>query len=250
MQTKRSAFLEAFIKVSPDFNTVFLNHCGNPVKLLSDIQVIEILSTKKSFKLFREFALSHPLVSKLDVTSSFRKKEVWIELNDGTALHFMFYHELVYHSMSLISVKEFIKAATVNEFGMLSLPLPYQFDYLALRVQFTSESMADRFRNYFSALEQSSRAIVFSFMQPRYDLVMNVIEDLYEPAGHIKYKMMVGLRHSGRNSLLRLAVRVIQQGIFSILHVFTPRTNSLIPDPGQQQKGDATSPALKKAQNY
>jgi hypothetical protein len=249
MQTKRSAFLEALIKVSPDFNTVFLNHCGNPVKLLSDIQVIEILATRKSFKLFRDFALSNLLVSKVDVTPSFRKKEVWVELNDGTALHFMFYHELIYHSMSLISVKEFIKVAAVNEFGMLTLPVPYQFDYLALNVQFTNIPMADRFRNFFSSLDQPSRTMVFAFMQPRYDLVMNVIEDLYQPAGHLKYKMMVGLRHAGRNSLLRLAVRLIQQGIFGILHIFTPRTNSLIPDPGQQ-KGDAASPALKKAQNY
>jgi hypothetical protein len=250
MQTKRSAFLEAFIKVSPDYQTVFLNHCGNPLKLLSDIQVIELLSTRKSFKLFREFALSHPLVSKVDVTVSFRKKEVWIELNDGTALHFMFYHELIFHSISLISVKEFISKATVNEFGMLALPIPYQFDYLALNVQFTNVPMADRFRNFFSGMDQPSRASVFSFMQPRYDLVMNVIEDLYEPGGHIKYKMMVGLRHAGRNSLLRLAVRLIQQGIFGMLRIFTPRTNSLIPDPGQQQKGDSASPSFKKAQNY
>lgn len=250
MLVSRSEFLEALIKASADLGTVFLNQSGSPTRMLSDLQVIELLATKKSFKAFRDFALAHPLVSKIDIITRFRRKEVWLELTNGTELHFMFYHDVITQSLSLINVKEFLAAATVNEFGMLTLPNPYQYEYLTVTVQFTGMPLADRYKNYFSALDGDARRALFTHMQSRYDLVMSVIEDLYEPNGKVKYSMMVGLRHAGRNSLLMLMFRIIKMGVFGFLRIFTPRSNTLIPDPGQQKHDHTEAPSMRKAQNY
>ena len=213
--------------------------------MLTDSQAIEFLSSKKSFKQFQEFALSDPFVSKIDVIAYFRKKEVWVSLTDGTALHFMFYHDVISHGLSLISIKEFHQHSTTNEFGILVPSRKQQYEYLVLQVQFNGVPMADRFRNIFSGLDDLSRRELFQHIQPKYDLVLSVIEELYEPLGQFRYRMMVGLRHERRNSLLGLAIRVISQGIFNLFRLFTPKTRVLIPDPGQQQQQTVSAPKLR-----
>ena len=227
---------------------MFMNFSGNPSRMLTDLQVIELLAGKKSFQKFKSFSLSHPLLSKLDVISHFRKKEVWAHFIDGTALHLMFYHEMISHGMSLISVKDFQKHASVNEFGMLVPLRKHQFEFLVLQVQFEGSPLQDKFRTLFSGLDELGRRELFQHIQPKYDLVLSVIEELFDPLGQTRYKMMVGLRHERRNSLLALAIRVISHGVFNLFKLFTPRTSAFVPDPGQQKTEARRETTLKKAQ--
>ncbi|HEX5001180.1 MAG TPA: hypothetical protein VFW78_01685 [Bacteroidia bacterium] len=250
MNTNRVLFLESFIKASPALKTVFLNQSGNPLKLLSDTSVIEVLSSKKSFHDFTEFALSDPLISKLDVIKHFLKKEVWIELTDGSALHFMFIHQPVAQGLSLLNTKDFYETAETNEFGMLVPHYTRQFEYHVIKVQFTGEPMADRFRALIKNMDSAARQQVFNHIQPKFNLVISVLEELFEPLSRIKYNMVVSLRHSKRNSLFMLTLRLIRMGIFKLLRFFAPKSKTFVPDPGQQHHKKASDSAIKKAENY
>jgi len=250
MNTNRVVFLESFIKASPALKTVFLNQSGNPLKLLSDTSVIELLSSKKSFQDFTEFALTDPVVSKLDVIKHFLKKEVWVELTDGSELHFMFIHQPVAQGLSLISTKDFYETSEINEFGMLVPHFTRQFEYHVIKVQFTTEPMAERFRAQIKNMDAVARQQVFNHIQPKYNLVISILEELFEPLSRIKYNMIVSLRHSKGNSLFMLALRLMRMSIFKLIRFFAPKSSSFVPDPGQQQHKKASDAAIKKAENY
>lgn len=233
MSIHRNSFIESFAQNSPALNTIFLNHVGAPSKLLTDVPTIELLADKNAINNFIIFCTAHPLVKHIKVSSYYRFKNILVEFVDGSELHFCLLTNMIRKSFLCLNVSDIRKTATVNSFGMLVPELKYHIEYMALKTQFNKDPLSDRYKNYFSGFNFKERAVVFKYLQTRYNLIFNTIEDLYKPKPNIFLTILIGLRSEKENTLFKMFIRSIEITLYRLLSYVSKREKHIIPSLSQ-----------------
>lgn len=221
MPIDRNDFIESFARATPSLNLVFLNHSGGPDKLLTDISSIDLLADKNSHAAFITFCETHPLVLRIREFPEFMRSKFVVELNDGSELNFTLIRSMIRKTLLCLNVGEVRKEASVNHFGMLVASNHHHFDYLILNYQFAGVPVPDRYKHHFSTFDFVQRTEIFKYMQSRYHLVFNTLEDLYKPARKTVLTLMVGLRSEPKNTLLQMFFRSAGIGLFNLFGAFT-----------------------------
>ncbi|MBL0340760.1 MAG: hypothetical protein IPP71_07490 [Bacteroidetes bacterium] len=229
MTSHRINFLEAFAKSTPALNLIFLNHSGAPSKLLNDITSIDLLADKKATSDFVAFCETHPLVIEIHIHPMFGKTEVVVELVDRSEIKFHLIRSMVRKALYCLPVSSIRKDAFVNEFHMLVASHAHHFEYLFLNCQFAGMPLPDRYKNYYSGFDFASRTSIFRYIQPRYDLVINNLDDLYQPKAGIVLSIMVALRKEKENSLFKMMLRTLEYGFFNLFGFITKKVSHLHP---------------------
>lgn len=233
MNTNRNGFLESFAQSTPLLQVIFLNHSGAPGKLLNDISTIDLLSDKKSTAEFITYCESHPLVKELRILPQYRKTEITVEFQDRSELRFILVRSMVRKALSCLPLQDIRKQSFVNEYNMLVAAHHHHFEYLMLNCQFASMPFADRYRNYFSTFDFEKRTQVFRYIQPRYDFVINNLDELYQPKSGTVLKIMVGLRKEKSNTLFRMLMRLIEYAFFNMFGFITKKIRHVKPSGGK-----------------
>ncbi len=229
MNSHRIRFVESLAKSSALLNLVFLNHSGAPSKLLNDITSIDLLADKKAIADFVQFCSINSLVKEITIIPQFRKTEIIVELIDRSQLKFHLIVSMVRKALWCLPIADIRKESFVNEFNMLVPSNSHHFEYLLLQYQFAGSPFQDRYKNYFSSFDFTNRTEVFRYIQPRFDLVINNLDELYKPKASTLLKIMVSLRKNKENSLLKMIVRTIEYGFFNLFGVVTKKITHLHP---------------------
>src|SRR4030095_2630784 len=191
MNINRTDFLEAFARSTPSLNLICLNHSGSPTRLLTDISSITLLADKQGYKDFIEYCKKHQLVKEIIIYPHFRRSTAIVSFRDGSELNFTLLRQMVRKTFNCINVDEVRQKAFINEFGML-VPAPENhFEFMILNCQFSKYILADRYRNYFATFDFNTRALIFKYIQSRFSLVFNTLEDLYEPKPNILLSIVI-----------------------------------------------------------
>jgi len=218
---------------------------GPPSKLLNDISSIDLLSDKKSKKDFINYCHAHPLVKGLTISPLFRKTNILVEFQDGSEMSFSLISNLVQKALLCLDVKGIRKSAFVNEFGMLIPAKEFHFEYLILKSLISKDPISERYRNYFSGYESTSRTVIFKYIQTRYNLVFNTLEDLYAPKPNMALAIIIGLRAEPENTLLKMFIRSIELIIFNLLRRLSKKEEFIPSSPvhasGNQSSGKKRS---------
>jgi hypothetical protein len=233
MNTHRNGFLESFAQSSALLKLIFLNHSGAPSKLLSDISSIDLLADKKSTSDFISYCESHPLVNEIRIVPQYKKTEIILEFKDNSELRFCLIRKMIRKALSCLTIEKIRKEGYVNEFNMLVASHHHHYEYILLVCQFAGMPFPDRYRNYFSAFNFENRTQIFRYIQPRYDLVINNLEELYQPKSNTVLHIMVGLRKEKYNSLFRMFLRLIEYGLFNLTSFLLKKTIHVSPSGGQ-----------------
>ncbi len=223
MNTDRISFLESLAKNSALLKVVFLNHSGAPSKLIADLWSLDLLADRKATQEFIHFCEGHAMVKELRISREFRRTEIIVKFLDTTEMRFILLRGMIRKAFSCLHVDEIRATAFVNEFGMNVAAHEHHFDYIFLSCQFAQISFPDRYKNYFSSFDFDTRTKVFRYIQPRYDLVINTLDELYTPKGSTQLKIMVGLRRDPMNSLFKMILRVVEYGFFKFFRLFRKR---------------------------
>ncbi len=233
MNTNRNGFLESFAQSTPLLKVIFLNHSGAPAKLLNDISTIDLLVDKNSTADFISYCESHPLVKELRILPQYRKTEIIVEFQDRSELRFNLIRSMIRKALTCLPLQDIRSQAFVNEHNMLVAAKHHHFEYLMLNYQFAGNAFADRYRNYFSTFNFESRTQVFRYIQPRFDLVINNLDELYQPKSGTVLKIMVGLRKEKSNSLFKMLLRLIEYSFFNIFGFITKKVLHVKPSGGK-----------------
>lgn len=185
---------------------------------------VDLLVSKKGKESFIDYCLKHPLVNEVILTPRFMRTKLMISFKDGSQLNFKLIRSMVRKSLECLQTSEIVKSSSVNDFGMLVPSNEHHYEYVFLKYQFSESAFPDKFQKYFSSLDVKGRTDIFRYIQPKYNLVFNVIEDLYVPKGGVLLKIMIGLRHMNSNTLMKMAFRFFQQGMWNLLHLFSPKS--------------------------
>lgn len=223
MKIDRNSFLESFALNSPALNVIFMNHLGAPTKLLTDISTIELLANKTAVKNFIQYCKSHPLVKDLVVRPQYRNKNILIEFQDGSEMNFLLISNIVHKTLLCLDVNAIHKSAYINEFGMLVPSCEHHFEYIILKCQFGRDPLSERYKNYFSNFDSKSRAVIFKYIQTRFNLVFNTLEDLYTPKPNMLLAILIGLRAEPENLLIRMFLRSLAQVFFNLFGWYTKK---------------------------
>jgi len=216
MSINRNSFIEAFAPSTPGLNLIFLNHLGAPTKLLTDVPTIEMLSDKHAKIAFIEYCKSHPLVKDLVLSPQYRKTNILVQFLDGSEMNFSLITKMVRKTMLCLNIPAIRKSAFINEFGMLVPKKEYHFEYMVLKCQFSKDPLSDRYKNYFAGFEFNERAEIFKYMQTRFNLIFNTLEDLYKPKANMLLAIMIGLRGEKKNSLFQMFLRSFEVAYFRL----------------------------------
>jgi hypothetical protein len=202
---------------------------------------IDLLTDKKGVSQFIEYCKSHFLVNEIIILPKFYRTKIQISFIDGSQLNFKLVRKMIKKGLDCIPITDILKHATVNNFGMLIPACHHHFEYLLIKYQFAESAFPDKFQKYFSSLDVNNRTAIFRYIQPKYNLVFNVIEDLYIHKGGVLLKIMVGLRHKKNNSLLKMAFRISQLTLWKISHIFL---SSMVVIPSKNLPGPKSGSAL------
>ena len=244
MKSQRIAFLELFAQSTPLLKLIFLNHSGEPAKLLNDISTIDMLADENSTLDFINYCTSHKHVNTISIIPQYRKTEITIEFKDRSELKFYLLKSMIRKALACLPIDDIRKESYVNEFNMLVSAPHHHYEYVFLSCQFAGMPFAERYKTYFSAFDFENRTKIFRYIQPRYDLVINNLEELYTPKASTLLKIMVGLRKDKRNSLFRMFLRVIEYGFFNLAGIMTKKVVQVFPS-----SGDSTETAGSRKNN-
>jgi hypothetical protein len=249
MTLNRNIFLDDLVKDSVNLKILFMNHSGAPNKLHSDLPSIDLLTDTKGVKTFIEYSKSHSLTNELVLKPCHYHSEILVSFKDGSQLNFYLLNKFVNKSLDCLPVKDVFRNALVNDFGMLVPACSHHFEYILNKYQFDKTEFPDKFQKYFSALDASDRTSVFRYIQPKYNLVFNVIEDLYIPKGGVLLKLTIGLRRLSTNTLPRMAYRALILGFWKVSHLF--RKQSVIYGVGGNSESSKKSNSpIERKSNY
>jgi hypothetical protein len=245
MNIHRNSFFENFAPATPSLQLIFLNHLGAPAKLLNDISTIDLLAEKKSKAAFINYCKSHPLVKGMIITNQFRVTNILVEFLDGSEIRFSLLDNMVRRALLCLNPKAIQKESTTNDFGMLVPCKEHHFEYMTLKCQFNKDPLSERYNTFFATYEFHSRAAIFKFMQKRYNLIYNTLEDLYKPKPNYLLSIMIGLRGDKENTLFRMFIRTIGLALFNLFGFYTKRAIHIKPTPVKSSQ--PTSPKKSSA---
>ena len=229
MTIHRTEFLEALARNTPSLGLVCMNHSGSPTKLLTDISTITFLADKQSRAAFIEYCRYHTLVKEITIHPHYRWLTIIVAFKDGSELDFTIMPQLVRKTLVCMDIRSVKPKSFVNEYGML-VPAPgHHYEFMILNCQFSKYILADRYRNYFSTFDFATRASIFRYIQEKFNLVFNTLEDLYEPKPGMLLSIVVGLRSEKSNTLLRMLFRSMEHVSFNLFGFITKKTKRISP---------------------
>jgi len=238
MNSNRGIFLETFVKATPQLKTIFLNHSGNPTRLLTDTARIIMLADSEALNNFIDYCREHKLVKKNQIIRGFRHTESWLSFEDGSELRFLFLKNILWKMLVCLPVNEIRKEAFVNDFGMLVPQPKHHFEYLFLSHQFTGSAVPDKFKAVFKEYSIETRTTIFRYIQPKFDLVFNTLEDLFTPSTSVLIKLMLGLRKAKPNSLYRIFFRTLGFIFFNISGFIFGKEKTILPSLNPKTESD------------
>jgi len=242
----RNILIDALVKNSQRINCVFLNHCGSPAKLHSDISTIDLLVDKDGYHDFLSFCRSHDAVKEVLLFPRFKRTKVLVKLKDGSELSLKLIRNMIHNGLSTLPIDEIWQECHTNSDGLLVPAEHHHYEYVMMKCQFSGVAFQDKYQKYFSSMDAANRSNVFRYLQFKYNFVFNTIEDLYKPKGSLLLRITVGLRALDENSLGRLVGRLLGNFAWNVVHLFLPRKKRLGPlSPEQAGKPNQGHQAAK-----
>lgn len=242
----RNSFLTDLAAHSVELNTVILNHSGSPEKLFSDLSAIDLLSAKVSNSAFFDFCRKHPFVIQMKVFRELMTARVELEFRDGSELKINVVRNVFRKGLISLPAADIFRDAHVNEFGMLVPSVPHHYEYILMKHQFAGIEFPDRYRRFFSSMDFESRQSIFRYIQLKYHLVFNTIEELYIPKASIRLNLIVGLRQQNENSLFRAFFRSFGFFFFKLARMIFRDGKEIEIHPDKTSPTDVSQPRAKR----
>lgn len=212
----RNLFIETLAKESATLKIAFLNHTGNPDSLQTDLSSVDLLISKSTTPALFHYCKTHPIVRQYIVTKYLYHSALLFSFNDGSELKMNLIQNKQQNGLLLLQATAMHASATLTPAEFLSPSCEHHYEYIVLTSQLDGIPVPDRYKKYFSSLNTEKRARIFSYLQKKYSLIFNSIEDLYAPDTNIRLQLIIGLRKLRENTLLKILFRLIRTRLFTL----------------------------------
>jgi hypothetical protein len=152
--------------------------------------VLQLLTDRKNRDRVLEAFLKDPDTESADVRKRNFRTEVLIKRTHGGKVRLRLVHQLDFMGLVYLDMHELLRNCTLDTDGIKWLSPACHFEEVILYHRVRVETLPDRFRHYFSTLDDESRNSIFRHMTGKYRVNINVIEDLYKHHSRFSRKIL------------------------------------------------------------
>lgn len=212
----RNLFVEVLAKESAKLKVVFLNHTGNPDILQTDLSSVDLLIDKPTVASFVNFCKRHPMVKQFILDKQLHQSSLHFTFEDGSELKMNLIHNKQKNGLLLLQTPAILAAAVLTPTSFLSPSFEHHYEYILLQCQLEGIPVPERYRKYFSSMDGEKRVRIFSYLQKKYNLIFNSIDELFSPDENTRLQLIIGLRKLKANTLLKVFFRSLRTLLFSL----------------------------------
>lgn len=184
------AYLERCLKRLTRVRYAIHHHNRTLTEILESGAMLQLLSDKKNRDRILDAFLRDPETVSADVRKRNFRTEVLLRRTQGGKVRLRIVHRLDYMGLVYLDMLEILRNCTTDSVGIKWLSPPCHFEEVILYHRVRVETLPERFRTYFSSLDEEARNSIFRHMTGKYRVNINVIEDLYKHHSRFTRKIL------------------------------------------------------------
>lgn len=179
MHTDRNQFLVFLAKECSGLNYVFLNYTFNSIFDIHSSDKLELLIDKEDYASLLYVISSGKDISKIKTKKVLYAQVIDIKFTDHSSLSFQIKTTIERNGIVLMNSSEILKESVYNE-QHIKTPSPrHLFEYIVIYNLLQKKNVEDKIVNFFNAFSKETRAKIFAHIVPKYNFVINVLDELY-----------------------------------------------------------------------
>lgn len=168
-----------------------IHHHYRPLdEILESGSVLHLLTDRKNRNRILDAFMKDPDTVSADVRKRNYRTEVLLRRNQGEKVRLRLVHRLDFMGLVYLDMQEMLRNCVTDSNGIRWLSPACHFEEVILHHRVRVETLPDRFREYFSSLDEESRNAIFRHMTGKYRVNINVIEDLYKHHSRFSRKIL------------------------------------------------------------
>jgi hypothetical protein len=220
MTSARNKFIHFLIKECSGLNYVLLKYIYDDLSELPADEKLELLIDKDDYK-----TLLYVISSSKEIRNLKSKKEVGsqiikINFTDHSSLVMKIKIELVRKGIVLMNSREVLKHSITNNDKIKIPGHCHQFEYILLSSIYNKKDVEEKFRKYFTGLNFEMRSKIFAHIRPKYNFILNVLDDLYVFSANNYRKIHIAIKSQKANKGWRYNFHKIIFAFDSVIRAF------------------------------
>lgn len=152
--------------------------------------VLQILTDRRNRDRILDAFLKDSDTVSADVRKRNYRTEVLLRTTQGIKVRLRMMHRLDFMGLVYLDMYEMLTECITDSSGIKWLSPAVHFEEVILHHRVRVETLPDRYREYFSSLDDESRNAIFRHMTAKYRVNINVIEDLYKHHSRFTRKIL------------------------------------------------------------
>lgn len=175
-----NGYIERCLKRLARVRYAIHHHDRGLSEIISSGIVLQLIADRRYRDRILDAFLKDPETLSADVRKRNFRTEILIRRTTGDKVRLRMVHQLDFMGLVYLDLHEMLRDCTIDSDGIKWLSPACHFEEVILYHRVRVETLPDRFRQYFSGLDEESRNAIFRHMTGKYRVNINVIEDLYK----------------------------------------------------------------------
>jgi hypothetical protein len=185
-----NGYLERCLKRLTRIRYAIHHHNRSLHEILTSGSVLQLLTDSKNRDRILDIFLKDPDTVSADVRKRNYRTEILLRRNQGGKVRLRLVHRLDFMGLVYLDMHEMLRNCITDSNGIKWLSPAYHFEEVILYHRVRVETLPDRFRQYFSSLDEETRNAIFRHITGKYRVNINVIEDLYKHHSRFSRKIL------------------------------------------------------------
>lgn len=220
MNSGRNRFLTFLTQNISGLNYVMLNYVYDDITQLPQTEPLEILIDKDDYKALLYVLSTAKEINRLKTKKSLQLQLVHIKFSDHSRLVIKIRVSLERKGIVFMNADEVISSSIVDKENIKLPAAMFQFEYLLLTSVLSKKEVEEKYRKHFSKMNFETRCKIFAHIRPRYNFVLNVLDDLYTFNNNYYRKIKKTIRSDKQNTGWRYAWHKLRFYVDYLIRVF------------------------------
>ncbi len=199
MITARYRFINFLLKECSGLNYVLLKYVYDDVIQIPSHEKLEILINKEDYRTLLYVISSAKEITRLKSKRNVHTQIVNLKFSDHSSLELKIKIAIERNGIILMNSHDILKTSIINKQN-IKVPAPrFQFEHILLTSVLSKTDVEDRFRNYFSSFSFETRSKIFAHICPKYNFILNVLDELYTFSDSNYYKIVNVIKTQRQN---------------------------------------------------
>lgn len=207
--TCRNQFLTFLIKNCSGLNYALLKYIYDDITQLPESLPLVMLIDRDDYSALLYVISTAKNISKIKTKKSLHAQIITLKFSDYSFLVIKIKVSFQHQGVIYMNADDILLSVAPNKENIKTPAPSYQFEYILLSGMLNKMDMEDSYREYFGKMTFDVRSKIFAHIRQRYNLVLNVLDDLYSFNKNYYRKIRKTLNSEKQNSGWRFARNIL-----------------------------------------